>query len=248
MAREEPAPPWHVWIPPVSVSAMQEEEFHVLLWQARGEADIRAGDRESRLTFGHALWVPVGLRHEFTVHANSVTLPLFFPAAEIATTLHEATLVPVDRDLRTLMLAYTVSWNTIIRPDVNLARQILARVERRPALPGGLPMPTSTPARLLAEALRANPGDPRSVAELAASVHVSARTIERTFRAETGTTLRQWRIRHRLEAAAGLLRTSASPAAVARRVGYTNVNAFRRVFKDHFGISPTEFIERYQAT
>jgi AraC-like DNA-binding protein len=70
--------------------------------------------------------------------------------------------------------------------------------------------------------------------------------VERTFQAETGMTLRQWRIRNRMEAAAILLRSGAAADAVAHRVGYTNVNAFRRVFKGHFGISPTEYSDRYR--
>lgn len=239
--------PEHVWIPPVSLPPQREDELHVLLWQVRGRSDLLLEDEERSLTSGHALWVPVGTRHEFTVHTNSVLMPLFFKAATTATTLREPTLVTIDRDLRTLMLAYIVSSTTIIESKANLARQILALIEGRPALSTALPMPVSGPSRLIAETLRFNPGDMRTVEELAESVHTSARTIERAFKAGTGMPLRQWRIRNRMEAAAVFLRSRASIDAVAHRVGYTNVNAFRRVFKSHFGISPTEYAARYRA-
>lgn len=240
------AAPWHTWIPPISVPGRREARLHVLLWQVRGEAVAVVEGGQRLLKSGHALWIPAGARHEFTVHANSVTMPLFFDVTDIATTLSEPTLVTVDRDLRTLMLAYNVSWNTIVQPPVDLARQILALVEDRPVLSTALPLPTSEPAQIIAETLRFNPGDIRSVEELAESVHTSVRTIERAFQAETGITLRQWRIRNRMEAAAILLRSNTALDAVAHRVGYTNLNAFRRVFKGHFGISPTEYINRYQ--
>ncbi len=235
-----------IWIPAVTIPARQEEFLHVLLWQVAGETALTVEGEPRTLAAGHALWVPVGVRHEFTVGANAVTMPLFFDADEIATTLTGPTLVGVDRDLRTLMMAYTVSWNTIIKPTPNLARQILALIEGRPVL-SVLPMPVSEPARIIAEALRFNPGDIRGVDRLAESVHTSARTVERAFQAETGMTLRQWRIRNRMEAAAVLLRSNAAPGAVAHRVGYTNVNAFRRVFKNHFGMSPTEYADRHRA-
>jgi len=102
-------------------------------------------------------------------------------------------------------------------------------------------MPTSSPARFIAVALRIDPGVDRGVDALAADVHVSTRTIERAFVAETGLTLRQWRIRTRMEAAAALLQHAGSIEAVAYRVGYTNASAFRRAFKGHFGTSPSEF-------
>ena len=60
-------------------------------------------------------------------------------------------------------------------------------------------------------------------------------------------TLRQWRIRNRMETAAILLRAHAGVDAVLSRVGYTNVNAFRRVFHGHFGMSPTVYAQRYAA-
>ena len=224
---------------------MQEDSQHILLWQVRGSADVLVEDETHPLTVGHALWVPVGFRHGFTVRANSVTMPLFFDVAETATTLREPTLVAVDRDLRTLMLAYTVSFHTIVQPPADLARQILALIEGTPVLSTAMPMPTSDAAQIIAETLRFNPGDTRSVDELAGLVHVSTRTIERTFAAETGMTLRQWRIRNRMETGALLLRSGSTTDAVAHRVGYTNVNAFRRVFTGHFGLSPTEYARRY---
>ncbi|GAB3278273.1 AraC family transcriptional regulator [Kineosporia babensis] len=242
---EDTSAPWRIWMPAISIPVQTEDTLHVLLWQVFGDTDLVVAGEPHALRAGQALWVPVGAPHEFTVHQNSVTMPLFFDAAATATTLTEPAVVTVDAELRALLMAYNVSWHTIIKPTPNLARQILALIEDSPVLSTGLPMPSSEPARAIAEALRFNPGDIRGVDELAESVHTSSRSVERAFQAETGMTLRQWRIRNRMEAAAILLRSHATPDAVAHRVGYTNVNAFRRVFKGHFGISPTEYLERY---
>lgn len=236
-----------VWIPPVTLIDMREDRVHVLLWQIRGATDISMDGHARTLSTGYALWIPAGTPHDITVRANSVMTPLFFELADTATTLREPTLVTVDRDLRTLMLAYNSSWATAIQHSVNLGRQILSLIEEQPGVPTSLPMPRSEPARAIAEALRFNPGDGRSLEELADSVHTSTRSIERFFLSETGMTLRRWRIRSRMETAAMLLRSDATVEAVAMRVGYTNVNAFRRVFGAHFGMSPTVFSRRYAA-
>lgn len=233
------------WIPPVTTSELYEQDVHVLLWQVRGSSDLVIEETEHVLTSGHAMWVPVGTHHQFTVHTDAVMMPLFFGASETATTLLDAHYVTVDRELRTLMLAYTTTLYTVVQQRPNLARQILALIEDKPALSTSLPMPARNPAAQIAQALRFNPGDSRTVEELAALAHTSTRTVERSFRFETGMTLRQWRIRNRMESAADLLRSGSTVGAVAQRVGYTNVKSFRHVFTQHFGISPTDFAARY---
>ncbi|MBK1787312.1 helix-turn-helix domain-containing protein [Prauserella cavernicola] len=239
--------PWRIWIPAISITGRREDRVHILLWQMAGTSDLVVEGEVITLTTGHALWVPLGARHEFTVHADSVLMPVIFDAADTATTLHEPGLVTVSQELQTLMLAYVTAWNSIIKPEANLARQILGLIEESPVLSTTLPMPTSEPAQIIAETLRFNPGDTRSAVELAESVHASSRTIRRAFETETGMSLRQWRIHNRMEAASILLRSDTTLDAVAHRVGYTNVNAFRRVFQGHFGISPTEYVRRYAA-
>lgn len=238
--------PWRVHVPPVTIDGQVEHDKHVLLWQVRGQSDFTVDDETLPLRVGLAIWIPVGTRHSFTTGVNSVLMPMFFEVAVTATTLRAPTVITVDRDLRTLFLAFVQSTYSIIRPSTNIARQILALIEERPVVVTVLPMPTTDSALIVAEALRFNPGDDRGVDELAESAHTSTRTIERAFLAETGMTLRQWRIRNRMEAAGILLRSWTTVDAVAQRVGYTSTSAFRRVFKGHFGMTPGQYIERFR--
>lgn len=242
----EPISPWRIHVPSVTIDERVHQGVHLLLWQVRGESTFILDGEQRPLSTGHALWVPAGVRHAFTVHLDSVLLPMFFDAAQLATTLQAPTLIVVDRDLRTLFLAQIQMHYSIIQPAVNIDRQILALIEERPVLASALPMPSSDAARVIAETLRFNPGDDRSLAELADGVHTSTRTIERAFLTETGLTLRDWRIRNRMEAAAVLLRTAANVEAVAHRVGYSNHSAFGRVFRGHFGMAPSEYAARYR--
>lgn len=220
--------------------------FHLALWQVHGESDFTLDGERFVLHADHAVWVPSGVRHGFTTRTNSAMLPVFIPVDHLAMIVRRPGVIPVDHDLRLLFAAHLEASHTIIRPNVDIDRQILALVEGSVVVDRDPPLPTSAAAVAVAEALRFNPGDSRSVEELAASAHASVRTIERAFRAEAGMTLRQWRIHNRMEAAGALLRSSTSIDAVAHRVGYTSTSAFRRVFKQHFGVPPGVFVARYR--
>ena len=217
--------PWAISIPPVIIEERVHTQEHIMLWQVRGRTELVIDGAKVQLIDGQAVWIPAGAPHSLTVAANSVLLPLEFPISAIATMLDEVTVFSVDRALGTPLLAFLQSQASIICAEVNLARQILALIEQHPMVCG----------------------DDRTVKLFAELLHVSGRTIERAFLAETGLTLWQWRLKNRMESAAELFKTSDNIAAVAARVGYMNVSAFGRVFKSHFSMTPGEYIERYEA-
>jgi len=75
--------------------------------------------------------------------------------------------------------------------------------------------------------------------ELAGAAAVSPRTLARRVQAGLGMTPNEWVQRLRVAHAAHLLETSqASVQAVARRVGYADPAAFRRIFRRFAGESP----------
>lgn len=241
------APPrTRIHVPAVRVAERVHHDGNMLFWQVRGRCELLVAGEEWSLTATEALWVPAGIRHSLIVAADSVMFPLFFATAEAATTLDAVTRVAVDRDLRMLLQAYLQTEMSILQPGVNIARQILAILERSTEAPLTTPLPESGPARQVAELLRFNPGDDRTLAELAASVHSSVRTLERSFLHQTGMTFRQWRISVRIEAAMLLLRSGATCGAVAHRVGYGDVTAFRRVFSRQRGVTPGAYAARFR--
>jgi transcriptional regulator GlxA family with amidase domain len=88
-----------------------------------------------------------------------------------------------------------------------------------------------------------DPGQPHSVASLAARAHMSRSAFARRFRESMGSPpleyLRGVRLRH----AAGLLRKvpPVAVAVVARRSGFASRSQFSRAFTAHFGCTPSEF-------
>lgn len=81
---------------------------------------------------------------------------------------------------------------------------------------------------------------------LARHAAMSQRTFVRRFRAATGNTPREYIQRVRIEAAKRLLESGhSSVGEVARRTGYEDVVAFRRLFVRGTGLTPADYRARY---
>ena len=234
-----------VGLPTVVIAEQVHENEHVLLWQVRGKSGCTLGGPPQTLVAGYALWVPAGVVHSLRVHADSVVLPMLFDARPVWW-LREPTWFRVDAELRTQLLALLQVQNSIIRPDVDLETRVVRMLRMRAVTPTALPFPRARSAAAIAVHLERNPSDTRRVAELAGSFHVSARTVERAFLTETGMTLRDWRLRRRMEVAGDLLCGDVAVDTVAGSVGYRSTSAFRRAFKRCVGIPPSEYARRYR--
>lgn len=64
----------------------------------------------------------------------------------------------------------------------------------------------------------------------------------RTFREATGSTPHQYVLDRRLDKACAMLRDSAEPvSSIAQRCGFTGAAHFAAIFRDHRGLTPTQF-------
>ncbi|WP_405744966.1 helix-turn-helix domain-containing protein [Streptomyces sp. NBC_01525] len=81
-----------------------------------------------------------------------------------------------------------------------------------------------------------------SVAEMAARLRVSPRTLARRFTEEVGTSPGQWLLARRIAAACTLLEETDLPVeAVAARVGLSSATNLRRRFHDALGTTPAAY-------
>jgi transcriptional regulator GlxA family with amidase domain len=88
-------------------------------------------------------------------------------------------------------------------------------------------------------------GDLR-VEALARAVGVSSRTLDRRFLDSVGQTPQAYIRARRVDTARRMLETSDTPVdSIRRRVGYSDAAAFRRAFRHHAGLSPTDYRRRF---
>lgn len=233
------------WTPSISVPARKHDDRGVLLWQVEGNSDCVVNGEPARVPAGHALWVPAGVTHRVELHADSVMLPVHVRVGAVVGTLSSPRCISVDAELQTKLLALFQSQTTVITPTHALDHTVLRMLSSRIVPHSGLPLPHSTAARAVAEHFRDHPSDNTPVSDLARAQHVSVRTLERAFLAETGRTAREWRLERRMDCAATLLRRFVSPPVVSARVGYRSYSGFRRAFKATFGETPHGYAQRF---
>ncbi|HEX7191762.1 MAG TPA: AraC family transcriptional regulator [Thermoanaerobaculia bacterium] len=129
---------------------------------------------------------------------------------------------------------------TVEGESIAIIEQIAAKIRspRRTAFP----CPVVERARAL---LASQFATTISLAELAQQVGVSSAYLSRAFRAVTGETLHAFREDLRLRRSLDLLPDSRGDfTRVALELGYSSHSHFTSRFRRHFGITPTEFVER----
>lgn len=233
-----------VEVPVFSLSARREETQHVLLWQARGQTQFFVEGAPLTLVAGSALWLPAGTEHRFTTARNSALMPMFFDARRFASAADSPTVVTIDANAETLCLALIGSQYSLVQPSADLEEMVLGVVEAHLAAPSDTAMPRSLPALRVARSVMLNPADQRTLNDWAAELHLSTRTLERLFLAETGLSWHSWRQTHRMLRAAQLLSTTELHMTdIAHRVGFSNPSAFSRAFRELHQVTPTRYRE-----
>jgi AraC-like DNA-binding protein len=103
--------------------------------------------------------------------------------------------------------------------------------------------PTDPRARDVADALLADPADPRTLHEWGRAVGASSRTLARAFLADTGLSFGRWRTLVRLQASLEHLAEHVPVSSVARLVGYRTTSAYVAAFRAHTGMTPGRYFQ-----
>ncbi len=133
--------------------------------------------------------------------------------------------------------------------SVGLLCQILAALSRAlPAEPPTeQPRACSTSIRAVLKLIDGDPAYGWTLKELADRSGVAASHLARRFRAFAGLPPMAYPNRRRLDRAASYLIDTTEPIGViSNRVGWPDANYFSRKFKKQFGVSPSEYRDRYQ--
>ncbi|MEU4985370.1 AraC family transcriptional regulator [Streptomyces sp. NPDC021969] len=145
-------------------------------------------------------------------------------------------LVEEHADLSGLGLeAYLETLNDLL--SVILLRLVQLADPRRQTSPGG-----SEPFHLFRRAVEEGFGRTHRVEDYAARLGYSPRTLTRATRAALGCGAKRYiDDRVLLEAKRLLIHTALPPAAISERIGFAYPTAFSAFFRQHTGMTPTEF-------
>ncbi|MFC5146072.1 helix-turn-helix domain-containing protein [Streptomyces aureoversilis] len=212
---------------------------HQLAWAPHGVLAVRASGRTWVLPSTVALWIPAGVPHATGATSSALLRSLYFWPDRCPLTWDEPQVVPVPGLLREL-IDYLAQDPEVLGPEARHRAEdvVLDLLHPVSVTTVRAPVPADPRARRIAEALRADPSDGRSLAEWGEVVGASARTLARAFVSGTGMTYGQWRTQLRLQAAMPMLAAGSTVSAVARRVGYGSPSAFVAAFRRGVGVPP----------
>lgn len=213
--------------------------FHELLWNERGASTAVVGARVWTITPALGLWMPAGTLHSGSAIAGTWFRATFFgfpTTPSISDTPVAVEITPLLRLLLERLGDDRLSPASRATTEA-MVLDVLEPSPRELLVQG----PTSALLRPIAEALRADPGDQRTLAQWATELGVSARTVSRAFTAETGTSFARWVASVRAQHAVALLARGWEVEAVAEEVGYQSASAFGAAFRRTTGLTPSAF-------
>ncbi|MGE8062933.1 AraC family transcriptional regulator [Pseudomonas sp. NPDC089547] len=131
--------------------------------------------------------------------------------------------------------------------DQRLVQVLLDQLLLAPTQACYLPFAHSDGLRLVLDALGAEPGDNRPLADWAAQVHVSERTLARQFLRELGMSFGEWRLRLRFLRAIEALEAGLPIQAIAFDLGYSSASAFIAMFQRQAQCTPEQYRRQARA-
>jgi AraC-like DNA-binding protein len=225
--------PWH--------SHRRGQIIHV----ARGCVTVETADGLFMLPTHRAIWLPPGTRHTVRYPGEVAFRGIYLAEGIDSGMARRATVLSINPLTRELIEAATrFEWDyPESGPEARLFAVLVDQLATLDIDPLALPDATDRALRGVTAALRAEPSDPRTLAEWAASVHMSERTFSRRFRSETGLSLAAWRQQLRLFVVLERLAAGDPVTTIAIDLGYTTPSSLTAMFTRAFGVSPSRFYD-----
>lgn len=208
-------------------------DFIQILFPMRGAMRLDIEGVRDVVSSHRVAVIPEGHEHDFVPSTDCRLMVLDVERGEIAGDLPSALVTPVDPFLWRLfsLLGEEVATNTRRAADAaSLALTGLRLVAASPA--------PKTDARIEAALASSDVG----VAGMARKAGLGQSQFHALFRATTGRSPKQHQLARLLDRAVDRLTGTRDPvSAIAYDLGYQNVSSFNRLFKQRFGVTPSEF-------
>ena len=198
----------------------------------------------------HAVWIP-----PHVVHSCYLPHAIEYRALYLAPELCE--LLPTQAGcLRLTAIVKAIFADFALRDvhepnsdaDLRMARVVYDQLCAAPLEDSFLPAGQDAALVQVLHAMQADPSDHRSLADWAATVHMTERTLARHCQRELGMSLGEWRQRMRYLRAIDALEAGHTVQAIAYDLGYSTPSAFIAMFQRQSGLPPEQFRREFCAS
>ncbi len=215
------------------------------------DANVKAKAPADEITYmvppSRAVWIAPGALHAIHVLERAELRTLYLDASVSPPGWQGSRVIMVSHLLRELIHALDAPANAADR-EAMLSRLVLDEITHAAIQALGVPLPPAHTSdkrlRALCEAVLRAPGQRANLADWAADVGASERTMARLFREELGTSYQQWRQQAVLAHALPMLARGLPVSQVAAASGYASDSAFSAMFKAAMGQPPSHFSAR----
>lgn len=194
-----------------------------------------------------AVWIAPGSLHAVHVLENAEFRTLYIDASATPAGWDGCRVIMVSALLRELIPALDAPPQDPLPAarEALLAELVLQEITRASSQSLGVPMPPAHSGdkrlRALCEAVLRSPSERATLAQWAAHVGASERTMARLFREALGLSYQQWRQQAILAHALPMLARGMPVSHVAAASGYASDSAFTAMFKAAMGQPPSHF-------
>lgn len=221
-----------------------------LLFTVRGIINCEVEDAVWIVPPQCAVWIPGGLPHAVFGSGEVECISLFIEAPETANLPNQCCTITVSSFFRALLMRANElpERYDVDGPDGRIVSVIFDELAAAPVEDLRLPIPGDPRLKRLADLLIAAPADHATVAEWAARIAVSERSLSRLLAEQVGMSFGRWR--RQLHVVLALRRLSAGETvqAVAMDLGYESASSFVTMFRKMVGKPPSRYLfERLRA-
>ena len=190
-----------------------------------------------------AVWVPPGVPHSSTLRHAVQYRALYINPRLCAALPGEACILRVSPIVKAVVadLAARDIRQPATPADLRLAQVVADELAKAPVQHSYLPGASTPALAQVLDALQADPADARSVADWAASVHLTERTLARHCQRELGMSLGEWRQRLRFLRAIDALEAGDTVQQIGFDLGYSTASAFIAMFQREAGVTPEQY-------
>ncbi|NEX62542.1 AraC family transcriptional regulator [Noviherbaspirillum galbum] len=230
----------------VPAEAATREHHHAwgeLVYSFSGLMEVKLADRHCLAPPRCGIWLPPYTGHQ-GLNRYETSFCSVYVAQELCARLPAQPCAVTVSPLVRAMLEYLrdhFGAGNHAEEDQRLLGVLVDQLARAESTASYLPGTEDPLLQPVLQTLEANPGDSRSLAELARAANTTERTLMRRFQREFGMPFSEWRQRLRVVKAMPRLDAGDTVEHIALDLGYGSASSFIAMFKRMAGVTPDEF-------
>jgi len=230
-------------LPADTHASVHQHQWGCLDYSARGVMRLEVAGSRFISPPQYAVWIPPNTQHSAHL-TEAIAYRSVYLAPELCEQLPKQPCTLTISEILKAILSDFAGRDVNIpqnEADVRLAQVLVDQLKQAPIHDCFLPYASSPGLSSVLEGMQAEPGDNRPLAQWAAQVHVSERTLARQFVRELGMSFGEWRQRLRFLASIEALDSARSVQEVAFDLGYSTASAFIAMFQRQAGCTPEQY-------